>query len=260
MRMKSKTTLLLLFLLLVTIQSFAMRCGDAYQNATYAVEHTEKALSSNNLEHLKQYALRAKEAVEKVFSDTEICGCTEANNASYDTLDHLDKALNKEKFEVSRFYAKSALSSIKSILISLDLCNEPDPTYTLLVDENNLVTQEQELLAQQQQLLQKQKLLEAQLKAQKEMQQQLQREKERKLSEQKKLKFEAEGSLLELETSINRFIRIMGCDQYEPISSEDYTRTLEQLEVESIKATKTFYSMKVREMADRLIAVLAGCN
>jgi hypothetical protein len=258
--MISKTTLLLVLLLLLSINGFSMRCGDAYQNATYAVEHTEKALASNNLEHLKQYALRAKEAIEKVFIDTETCECSEASNASYDTLDHLEKALEKEKFEVSRFYVKSALSTIKSILISLDLCNEPDPTYTLLVDENNLVTQEQELLAQQQQLLQKQKLLEAQLKTQKEMQQQLQREKERKLNEQKKLKFEAEGNLLELETSINRFIRIMDCDQYEPISSENYTRTLEQLEVESLKATKTFYSIKAREMADRLIAVLAGCD
>jgi hypothetical protein len=258
--MNSKTTLLLIFLFLLSINGFAMRCGDAYQNSTYAVEHTEKALGSNNLEHLKQYALRAKEAIEKVYVDTETCGCTEANNASYDTLDHLETALVKDKFEVARFYIKSALSTTKSILISLDLCNEPDPTYTLLVDESNLVNQEQELLAQQQELLQKQKALEAQLKTQKEMQQQLQREKERKLTVQKKIKFEAEGNLLELETSINRFIRIMECDQYEPIGSESYTRTLEQLEVESIKATKTFYSIKAREMADRLIAVLAGCD
>ncbi|AVI50955.1 hypothetical protein C5O00_07095 [Pukyongia salina] len=257
--MKSKITLLLL-LGFCSIYGNAMRCGDAYQNATYAVEHSEKALASNNLEHLKQYSLRAQEAVEKVFAATENCGCTEANNASYDTLDYLSKALEKDKFEVSRFYVKSALSSIKSILISLDLCNEPDPTYSLIVDENNLITQEQELLAQQEQLLRKQKALEAQLKAQKELQAKLQREKEIKLSEQKRIKFEAEANLLEMETAINRFIRLMDCDRVEPLTEKSYTRTLEQLEVESVHATRTFYSIKAREMADQLIAVLAGCD
>jgi hypothetical protein len=257
--MKSKTTLLFI-LCLWSLQVFSMRCGDAYQNATYAVEHTEKALASNNLEHLKQYSLRAQQAIEKVYASTEDCSCTEANNASYDTLDYLDKALEKEKFEVARFYVKSALSSIKSILISLDLCNEPDPTYSLIVDENNLITQEQELLAQQEQLLRKQKALEAQLKAQKEMQIKLQREKEIKLAEQKRIKFEAEANLLEMETAINRFIRLMDCDIIEPLTAQSYTRTIEQLEVESVQATRTFYSIKAREMADQLIAILADCD
>jgi ABC-type enterochelin transport system ATPase subunit len=154
---------------------------------------------------------------------------------------------------------KSALSSTKAILISLDLCNEPDPTYDLVVDENNLITQEQELLAQQQALLKKQKALEAQLKAQKELQAKISRGKEIKLAEQKKIKFEAETNLLELENVINRFIRIMDCGNSEPVS-EDYSRSLEELEVESINATKAYYTQKARDMADQLIMVLADCN
>ena len=254
-----KITMLILLVGLLSPVLASEDCGTAYQDATYALEHTEKALQANNLEHLKQYSRRALEAIEKVYNDTEKCGCTEANNSSYDVLEHLEKSLEKDKFEVSRYYVKSALSSTKSILISLDLCNEPDPSYDLVVDENNLISQEQELLAQQQALLKKQKALEAQLKAQKELQAKISREKEIKLAEQKKIKFEAETNLLELENVINRFIRIMDCDNSEPVS-KNYSRTLEELEVESINATKAFYTQKAREMADQLIMVLADCN
>ncbi len=254
-----KITLLTFLLVLSTAFVHAEECGTAYQDATYALEHTEKALQSNNIEHLKQYSRRALEAIEKVYTATEGCMCTEANNSSYDAKEHLSKALEKSKFEVSRFYVKSALSSIKSILISLDLCNEPDPTYDLVVDENNLISQEQELLAQQQALLQKQKALEAQLKAQKELQARISREKEIKLAEQKKIKYEAETNLLELESVINRIVRIADCGNTEPMKIE-YTRTLEELEVESVNATKTYYTQKAREMADQLIFILANCN
>jgi hypothetical protein len=256
--MKKITLLLLLFSLVVPAMA-ADQCGTAYQDATYALEHTEKALQSNNIEHLKQYSRRALEAMQKVYKDTENCGCSEANDSSYDVLEHLEKSLEKEKFEVSRYYVKSAFSSTKAILISLDLCNEPDPAYDLVVDENNLITQEQELLAQQQALLKKQKALEAQLKAQKELQAKISREKEIKLAEQKKIKFEAETNLLELENVINRFIRIMDCRNSEPVSG-DYSRTLEELEMESINATKAYYTQKAREMADKLIMTLTDCN
>ena len=254
-----KITMLVFLLSLVVSARASDQCGTAYQDATYALEHTEKALQANNIEHLKQYSRRAIEAMEKVYMDTEKCACTEANNSSYDVLEYLKKSLVKEKFEVSRYYVKSALTSTKAILISLDLCNEPDPTYDLVVDENNLITQEQELLAQQQALLKKQKALEAQLKAQKELQAKINREKEIKLAEQKKIKFEAETNLLELENVINRFIRIMDCGNSEPVS-ENYSRTLEELEVESINATKAYYTQKARDMADQLIMVLADCN
>lgn len=235
-------------------------CGSAYQDASYAIEHSEKALQSHNIEHLRQYTQRAKEAMNNVFSQTSQCGCQEANNSSYDALDLLDKALSKEKFEVARFYVKNALTSTRSILVSLDLCNEPDPSYDLVVDENNLLTQEEELLQQQEELLKKQKALEAQLKAQRELQNKLRVEKEKKMEAQISLKTKAEANLLELQTAINRIIRMSDCGEAEPLSEDSYTRSMEQLEVESLNATKVFYKQKAQEMADRLITILAACR
>lgn len=252
--------LLLLMLFGGKLMALTDPCGTAYQDASYGIEHTEKALQSNNSEHLKLYARRAKEALEKVFEQTERCGCEEASNSSYDALGDLDKAIEKDKFEVSRFYVKSALGNTRSVLISLDLCNEPDPSYDLVVDENNLIGQEEQLLQQQQELLKKQKALEAQLKAQREMQAKLRLEKEKKMKAQIAYKTEAEANLLDLESAINRFIRMSNCSEAEPLNYESYVRSVEQLELESLNATKVFYTQKAREMADKLIMVLAACN
>ena len=235
-------------------------CGSAYQDASYAIEHSEKAMQSNNIEHLKQYAQRALEAIDKVYDQTEKCGCLEASNSGYDAKQALNKALEKEKFEVARFYVKNALSNTRSALVSLDLCNEPDPSYDLVVDENNLLGQEEELLQQQQELLKKQKALEAQLKAQRELQNKLKVEKAKKMEAQLAYKNKAEAHLLDLETAINRFIRMTNCSEAEPLNQDSYSRSLDQLEQESLNATKVFYTQKAREMADQLIMVLASCN
>ena len=130
----------------------------------------------------------------------------------------------------------------------------------MVADENNLLGQEEELLQQQQELLKKQKALEAQLKAQRELQNKLKVEKAKKMEAQLAYKNKAEAHLLDLETAINRFIRMTNCSEAEPLNQDSYSRSLDQLEQESLNATKVFYTQKAREMADQLIMVLASCN
>ncbi|MEL6809810.1 MAG: hypothetical protein AAFP76_00555 [Bacteroidota bacterium] len=235
-------------------------CHEAYQDATYGFQHAETAMESNNLAQLKEYAERSEIAIKKVMTATEKCGCTDANYASYDALENLDKALEKEKFESVRMFVNRAKTNAKEIIIALDVCNSKDPAIILKENESDLLAQEQELLEQQQQLLAQQKKLEMQLKEQKELQKQISQQKEQILAQQKLLKADAESSLKELETLMNRFTSAMGYEGTTPLTQEPFERTVEDLESESLKATKLFYLNKAREMANNLLNTLDRCE
>ena len=255
--MKYTITLLSLFLF-STISRAVPSCDEAYQAATYALQHLKTSLEWNNLESQRRYALRAIEAMEKVKSVTHDCGCKDAYNFSYDALDKLNKSLEQETFETSRYQISKANNDAKEVLISLDNCRE-DPLLYFKSDEANLAAREQQLIEQQKKLLEDQKRLEKLLEEQKRQQKKLEIELEAKLDAQKLLKAKAEADIQEFEILVGRLISNLDCKEKYPITRQ-YIRTMEALEKESLEATKFFYMEKMKELAFGLINNLDACN
>lgn len=256
----NKTTILCLALTFVFTSLHAVGCEVAYQDATYGYQHAETAMEANNVEQLRQYAIRSQAAIEKVLLSTEKCGCEGANNASYDALDNLGKALEKEKFEAVRLFVNRAKQNAKDIMVALDLCSENDIAFALKENEGNLLAQEQQLLDQQKRLLEQQKKLQEQLETQKRLQDELRAQKASMLVMQKELQQTSELTLSELEKLINDFTSSMGCNVEESLTEGSYLRTETQLEQETLKATKIFYAERAKEMANALLNRLSSCE
>lgn len=252
-------TLFTVFALLLS-PVFATECEVAYQDATYGFQHAETAMEANNIEHLKEYALRSKTAIEKVLRSTEKCGCVAANNSSYDALENLNKALDKDTFEGVRLFVNRAKSNAKAVIIALDQCSANDLSFAMKENEGNLIAQEKQLLEQQKKLLEQQQKLEIQIKEQKLLQEQLKLQKETMFASQKKVRLAAEVTLKDLESLINEFTKTMGCLDQQPLTEEPFVRTTAELEVETLKATKIFYAEKAKEMASTLLNRLSSCE
>ncbi|QNJ97181.1 hypothetical protein [Constantimarinum furrinae] len=255
-----KTITLFLFLISFYTVAATINCGTAYQDGTYGLQHAEKALEANNIKHLKEYALRSMEAQQRVFESTEQCGCSEANNSSYNAIEKLKKALAAEKFDMVRYYVKNALADTRSVLLALDLCTASVSYYAVGTSIDELSLQEQELLEQQQQLIEKQKKIEEQLKLQQELQMKIRAQKEEKFAAQKKLQIEAETNLTKLEESIRSIVIQMQCDPGYEFTTNNYHRTDKELEGESLHATYSFYSDQAQQMANQLITILSNCR
>jgi hypothetical protein len=252
-------TLLFAFLIFLSPAS-ATECEVAYLDATYGYQHAETAMEANNIEQLKQYALRSKTAIEKVLRSTEKCGCEAANSSSYDALENLNKALDKDSFERVRLFVNRAKTNAKDVIIALDKCSANDPSFALKETEGNLLAQEKLLQEQQNKLIEQQKKLEAQIKEQQRLQEELKMEKEVMLATQQQVRKASEQTLKDLESIIIDFTKTMGCEDVEPLTEEPYVRTMEQLELETLKATKIFYAEKAKEMASSLLNRLSSCE
>ena len=255
--MKCKITLISL-LLFSFVSKAVPNCDEAYQSASYALQHLKTSLEWNNLESQRQYALRAIDAMEKVKSVTHSCGCKDAYNKSYDALEKLNKSLEQETFETSRYQISKANVDAKEVLISLDICRD-DPLLYLKSDEAGLALREQQLLEQQQKLLEDQKRLQKLMEEQQKRQDKLTMQLEAKFASQKELKSQAEAGLRDFEALVNQLIAIMDCSEKFPITQQ-YIRSLESLEKESLDATKLFYSEKMKEFAFGLINNLNACD
>ncbi|MEM7186833.1 MAG: hypothetical protein AAF466_09255 [Bacteroidota bacterium] len=257
--MKKITTLVsILFFSVCAVH--AVECEVAYQDATYGYQHAETAMEANNVTQLKQYADRSMIAIKKVLLSTEKCGCQAASDASYDALENLEKALEKEKFEAVRLFVNRAKANAKDVIIALDNCSANDPDFSLKESEGNLLAQEKELLERQQQLLEQQRQLEARIKEQQRLQTEVKLQKEAMFAQQKELRASSEVTLKELEALINEFTKSMGCKDEEPLTEETYQRTLEDLQEETLTATKVFYADKAKEMANNLLNRLSSCE
>lgn len=256
----SLTTTLLVAALTLSTPNEESNCQVAYQDATYGFHHAETAMEANNLTHLRQYAKRSKQSIEKVYESTEQCGCTDAREASLDALENLDKALAKETFESMRLFVSRAKKDTKEIFVALDVCGATDPNNIILESQASLKAKELELQEKQQQLIEAQKKLEAQLAEQAKIKEELALQKAVMLTEQKEIKRSAESSLLQLEQILLDFTQSMGCPKTTSLTEAPFERSFVELENESIQATKIFYANKAREMANNLLNLLDECE
>lgn len=257
--MNSKTTLLIVFLF-TSVLVRATECATAYQDVTYGLQHVTTAMETNNMTQLKQYAERSKIALEKVRASTELCGCTDANYASYDALENLNKALEKDKYDQVRLFVGRAKKFAKSVMISLDICKQNEPSIAIEEAAVSLAEKEAALKEQQRELEAQQRKLAKQIEEQKELQASIKAQKEEMLVAQKALQVKAESSLEQMEQMILGFTEDLGCGIKTPLTASTFKRTNNELEAESLQATKIFYANKASEMANYLFNTLQDCE
>lgn len=252
--------LILLAVALFAVNSYGQdRCNLANQSATNAFQQTKKSLEAYNISLMKLSVKRAISIFDELKVDTQKCGCKDANNSSYDALDNLSKAMEKEEFEDSRFYVSRAHRNAQDIISYLEVCQQKGNTFTI-DQEEDLASQRRQLLEQQKRLEEQQRQLEQEMKRQKLLQDEILEKKQQELEAQSMLKSDSEKALDEMETAIRQIIKSMGCENARPLVLESYKRTLEELEEETLEATKSYYAFKAKELAHNLINSLDACD
>src|SRR5690606_316308 len=216
-----KTTLF--FLLIFITQYSIAQCNSAYSQATYALSHTKKSLSSDNFDHQKYYADRALEALEKTKSLVETCGCSDAVPSILDGLDNLKQATDPVDWEAGRFYSQHAHEHLQSLMSKLDICTSGGTSSSIdyypelastqggtpTVTTNYLVEQKK-LEQEKQRLLEQQKELEEKIAKQRQLAEQARVNRQLELEQQIKLKHLAEQKLFELENDYKQLFKSFG--------------------------------------------------
>ncbi len=98
-------------------------CDNLYSKVTYALSHSNKALSATNFEHQMYYAERALIAMEKAEALRNDCGCSKAEDKTFSILKNLNKAIEPIDWDAGRFFTKKSKSLINELITALDECS-----------------------------------------------------------------------------------------------------------------------------------------
>ncbi|MCF8715102.1 hypothetical protein JM658_09725 [Joostella atrarenae] len=280
--MKNPTLILLCFLL----SSYAFsQCNSAYSQASYALAHTKKSLSSDNFDHQKYYAGRAIDALNKTKSLVESCGCKEAVSPILDALDNLTQAEDPVDWEAGRFYAKHGYEHLQTLMNKMDVCtssgssinyavetpntnskntNTP-PTSTPSVSstvktDNSLQSQQEQLELEKQKLIEQQRLLEEKIQRQKQLAEEARINRQLELEEQLKLKHLAEQALFEMENNFKELTSLLSCKNTSAILQGGYAREDNVLNNESLAETRSYYLNLTLETQQKIQDALKNCS
>tara|TARA_R110000868_G_scaffold4211_13_gene26601 strand:+ start:8469 stop:8894 length:426 start_codon:yes stop_codon:yes gene_type:complete len=92
-----------------------------YTNATYALNHAKKALSSNNFDHQKHYSEKALEAYDKIAQYLEASDNEELKLKISKTIKDLEHAADAKDWDRGRFYSKRVYENTQDLITTLDL-------------------------------------------------------------------------------------------------------------------------------------------
>ncbi len=270
-----KKHLSILFLLCFV---FSINAQDVYEDAltaaSYAYSHSKKAHAANNVFHTQEYADKAIVAFEKVESLSKLCGCTTANEKAYEAIDDLQSALDEDTFERSRFYVKRAKENGEQILSLITECEANNgnggalaSTDEMQYENEAIANAAEEINKQQLALEEKQKQLEAQqvklnqqIALQEKKQKEFEAERSRELEEQRTIKSKAELALQNLESALLQFNVVFNKDESEVELQNDYLRSKNDLENESLNETKNFYVNRAKELTKSAMKQFANYN
>tara|TARA_R110002020_G_scaffold21009_1_gene71131 strand:- start:102057 stop:102863 length:807 start_codon:yes stop_codon:yes gene_type:complete len=266
--MIKKCTLILL--LSITAQRSLANCGEAYSQATYALNHTKKSLEANNYDHQMYYADRAIEALEKTRSMTETCGCDTTMDYILNGLGDLKKSADPEDWEEGRYFAKKALAEIHSLINAYDICTSkstinytsdttPEGAADLSQAGEDLKLQQQNLEIAQQKLLEQQREIEEKIEKQRLLAAQLQRNRELELEEQMKLKRFAENSLRELEMSLKELATVFGCADSGSLKPLTF-KSESSLNAENLETTRKYYAEQAISLQNGYLELMKKCS
>ncbi|QLE00252.1 hypothetical protein HX109_01230 [Galbibacter sp. BG1] len=273
-------TLFLLFLLCVKIST--AQCSSAYSQASYALAHTKKSLSSDNFDHQKYYAGRAIDALEKAKTLVESCGCNDAVSPIIDGLDNLKQAEDPIDWEAGRFYAKHGYEFLQTLMTKLDVCttNASSVSYeteTSTADvastepaiatapveaqasSNSLLTQQQQLEAEKQRLMEQQRLLDEKIAKQQQLAEQARINRQLELEKQLRLKHLAEQALFDLENNYKELAQALGCQEALNVLKGGYAREDNVLNNETLAQTKAYYLNLTTQTEQKILGALNKC-
>jgi len=113
---------LLLFVSTLLFLSFSKSdvCETMYNNATFGVMHSKKALNARNFDDQRYFAKKALAAYERVLENLENCGCNNLTEKVEVAIEHLEIAIDPYDWDKGRYYSK------RVYLNSLDLVSEMD--------------------------------------------------------------------------------------------------------------------------------------
>lgn len=255
----------------------AQNCDAAFSAANYSVAHTNKAYESYNSQQVREWTEKAIETFNEVEEITSECGCIQVSEIAYQGFEACDKAQEENTFERSRFFAKRAREKAKLMIEALSKCTSipvsdiesrrnagsealgyAKKSNTDRV-EDDLNSQQQELLAKQRQLIEQQRALEQQLADQAKQVAELKQQKANELIQQKRVKLNAEIALSEIQKSHERLATSLGCNEALQLTRISFTRTVDALERESLNDTKLFYQNKLNEIIEKFSQSFSNC-
>ena len=262
----------LFFLLIFITQYTSAQCSSAYSQATYALAHTKKSLSSNNFDHQKYYADRALEALGKAKSLVESCGCSDAIPPILDGLDNLQQATEPADWEAGRFYSQHAYEHLQTLMTKLDICTSGgasasvDYTPELTINTNkrsdtptNYLEQQKKLELEKQRLLEQQQQLEEKIAQQQQLAEQARVNRQLELEQQIKLKHLAEQKLFDLEKDYKVLFKSFGCVNVDGLLNGGYAREDAVLNSENLTQTRSHYLQLTIQTQEKLLEALKKC-
>lgn len=123
--MKPTFSFLLLFVITTVVQAQIDHnaCEKLYNNTTYALAHAKKAMKVTGFDHQVYYSERSLAMFDNVEKEIIDCGCSMAEEKSYQAKENLKKAVDPLDWKAGRFYTQKALAEIDALLLALDNCS-----------------------------------------------------------------------------------------------------------------------------------------
>ncbi|MHA7059038.1 hypothetical protein ACWGOQ_0017565 [Aquimarina sp. M1] len=243
---------------------------DALTAASYAYSHSKKAHGANNVFHTQEYADKAIEALEKVETLTNECGCTEANETAYQAKTNMVSSLDQDTYERSRYYAKQAKDLGSKLLKQLTDCRvngNNNDSYIgdvasaeeeeIAIASEEVAQKQKELEEQKRQLEIEQQKLQQQIAEQKKAQAEFDAQRAAELKEQTQVKVKAEQALQKLESALQELSIVFDDDSIFE-SQKDYLRSENDLQNETLNDTKNFYVNRAKELTKSAMQQFAG--
>ncbi len=221
-------------LLLSVVSTSYADCLNAYSNASYTLSHAKKSLESHNFDHQQYYAERALDALEKTRLLVGQCGCDASLNSIQNGIDNLRKSLDPKDWEMGRYFTKKAVADAQMLMTTLDSCTgglqvpQQDPEMETAGIEEGPVGNE--------------------IKPSGELKAQLQ------------LKRIAEITLVEFTQKCRELGEITGCGSVPAFAGNFLTRSDEELENETLEATRKFYMQQYMNLQNEALLVLKKCS
>ncbi|MFI8603967.1 hypothetical protein ACIGCP_05880 [Cellulophaga baltica] len=115
-----------LFIIFSIFYSFLATSNDTewdiiYTKASYALNHTKKALGSNNFDHQRYYSEKALEAYLDISEHLETSNDDELKLKIEHTISDLEHAVDAPDWDRGRFYSKRVHANTQELITELDL-------------------------------------------------------------------------------------------------------------------------------------------
>lgn len=117
----TKLLLALSMFLFISKSNSEIKWDVIYTNATYALNHSKKAMSSNNFDHQRYYSEKALLAYDKIAKDLKNYDDEDLKLKIAETINDLEHAVDAPDWDRGRFYTKRVYLNTLDFITKLDL-------------------------------------------------------------------------------------------------------------------------------------------